>query len=75
MLDRRLVQASYVACVVYAVPHFIFHLTTSELFSLGYNMANIGILGLAVLLPLVLLVLSGPYGVLRKQTADEALRR
>jgi hypothetical protein len=56
-LERRLVQVSLVAYLVYAVPHFVFHLTTGHAFSLGDNVANMVSLGIAVLLPLVLLAL------------------
>ena len=59
LLERRLVQVSLVAYLVYAVPHFIFHLTTGHAFPLLDNIANLVTLGLAVLLPLVLLALAG----------------
>ncbi len=55
LLERRLVQASLVAYLAYAVPHFVFHLTAAHAFSLGDNLANMVTLGIAVLLPLVLL--------------------
>jgi hypothetical protein len=56
LLERRLVQVSLVAYLVYAVPHFVFHLTTGHAFSFGDNLANMLTLGIAVLLPLILLV-------------------
>ena len=46
---------SLIAWLFYAVPHFVFHLTTGRAFSPGDNLANMITLGLAVLLPLVLL--------------------
>ena len=55
LLERRLVQVSLVAYLAYAVPYFVFHLTKGHAFSLGDNLANAITLGLAVLLPLVLL--------------------
>ena len=55
LLERRLVRVSLVAYLAYAVPHFVFHLTKSHAFSLGDNLANMVTLGVAVLLPLVLL--------------------
>ena len=58
MLERRLVQASLVAWLVYAVPHFVFHVTQVHHFSLGDNLAQLSSLGFQVLLPLVLLVLT-----------------
>jgi hypothetical protein len=56
LLERRLVQVSLVAYLVYAVPHFVFHLVKGHAFSLGDNLANMSTLGIAVLLPLVLLI-------------------
>lgn len=58
----------YIAYLVYAVPHFFFHLTKSHALSFGDNLANIVTLGIAVLLPLVLLFVV-PYG------ATEGLKR
>jgi len=55
VLERRLTQVSLVAWLVYAVPHFVFHLITFYAFSFGDYLANIVSLGLLVLLPLVLL--------------------
>jgi hypothetical protein len=55
LLERRLVPVSLVAYLAYAVPHFVFHLTKGHAFSPGDNLANMITLGLAVLLPLVLL--------------------
>jgi hypothetical protein len=57
MLERRLVQASLVAWLVYAVPHFVFHVAQVHHFSLGDNLAQWSSLGFQVLLPLVLLPL------------------
>jgi hypothetical protein len=55
LLERRLVQVSLVAYLACAVPHFVFHLTKGHAFSLCDNLANMVTLGIAVLLPLVLL--------------------
>lgn len=62
LIERRLVQVALVAWLVYATPHFIFHLTQVHHFSLGDNLAQLGTLGFVVLLPLVLLALTGPSG-------------
>jgi hypothetical protein len=62
LLERRIVQVSLLAYLVYAVPHFVFHLTTGHAFSLGDNVANMVTLGVAVLLPLALLALVGSRG-------------
>ncbi len=62
LLERRRVQASLVAWLFYAVPHFIFHVAQVYHFSLGYNLAQLGSLGFQVLLPLVLLPLTSTRG-------------
>ncbi|MDQ3913111.1 MAG: hypothetical protein M3305_15345 [Actinomycetota bacterium] len=62
LLEQRLVQVSLVAYLVYAVPHFIYHASTGHAFPLGDNIANLVTLGIAVLLPLGLLVLVGRHG-------------
>lgn len=59
LLGRTLVRVALVAWLVFAMPHFAFHLTTLETFSLADNLASLGGLGLVVLLPLVLLVFTG----------------
>ena len=59
LLGRTLVRVSLVAWLVYAVPHFAFHFTTLDAFTLADNLASMGSLGLAVLLPLLLL--AGTY--------------
>ncbi len=61
-----LVRVSLLAWLTYAVPHFALHLTTFEAFSLADNLASMGSLGFAVLLPLTLLALSGRYKPLRE---------
>ena len=63
LLGRRLVRASLVAWLVYATPHFLFHLTQVHHFSPFDNLANILALGLAMLLPVLLL--AGTYGAPR----------
>ncbi len=61
-LGPYIVQVSLVVWLVYAVPHFVFHLTQVHRFSLGDNLAQLGSLGSQVLLPLALMALAGPYG-------------
>lgn len=57
-LERRLVRVALVAWLVYAVPHLVFHLTALEPFGATDAAANVGGLGLTVVIPLALLVLS-----------------
>jgi hypothetical protein len=54
-LGRRLTQVALVAWLGYAVPHFVFHTTQVGYFSSFDNLAQLGSLGLQVLLPLILL--------------------
>jgi hypothetical protein len=58
-LERRLIQVALVAWLGYAVPHFVYHTTLAEHFSPFDNLAQLGSLGLQVLLPLVLLLVTG----------------
>lgn len=59
LLERRLVQAALAAWLVYALPHFVFHATELDALPFLDNVANVITLGLAVLLPLVLLAATG----------------
>jgi hypothetical protein len=56
LLERRLARVSLLAWLVYAVPHFVFHLGTDHAVSLADNVANMVSLGIAVLLSLILLL-------------------
>jgi hypothetical protein len=58
ILERRLTRVALVAWLGYAVPHFVYHTTLVEHFSPFDNLAQLGSLGLQVLLPLVLLLLT-----------------
>ena len=70
LLEQRLVQVSLAAYLAYAVPHFIFHVTTGHAFPLGDNIANLLTLGIAVLLPLILLALVGRRGGGQRSRVD-----
>jgi hypothetical protein len=74
LLERRLVQTSLVAYLAYAVPHFIFHVSTGHAFPLGDNIANLITLGLAVVLPLVLLALVGRPGGRQTSPMERTMR-
>jgi hypothetical protein len=52
LLERRLVQVALVTWLVFATPHFVFHLGETHHFSARSNMEQLGGLGLVVLLPL-----------------------
>ena len=57
-LELRLVQAALAAWLVFSIPHLAYHLTTTEAYSAGDNVASLAGLALQVVLPLVLLVLT-----------------
>lgn len=57
-LELRLVQAALVAWLVYSIPHLGYHLTTTDAYSVGDNIASLAGLGLQVVLPAALLVMS-----------------
>ncbi len=58
VLERRLVQVATIAALVYAVPHFAFHLAHLEELSTGDKVAQTAALALAVVMPLALFVLA-----------------
>ena len=62
LLERHLVQVALLTWLVYATPHFVFHLGQTHHFSAGSNAAQLGVLGLLVLLPVVLLFFAGRLG-------------
>lgn len=55
LLGRSLVRVALVSWLTFAVPHLAFHLTTLDVFPLLDNIVNLAVLGLAALLPLLLL--------------------
>lgn len=57
-LERRLVRVALCMWVLFSLPHFISHAQLTELFSGSDNAGNLGSLGMAVLLPLLLLLLT-----------------
>src|SRR3972149_11848600 len=61
-LERRLVQVALAAALVYAVPHFIFHVSNLDNLSTGDQVGQTVSLTLAVLLPLALLPLAARAG-------------
>jgi hypothetical protein len=57
-MERRLVQAAAIALFVAGVPHLAYHVTTTDRYSTGDNIASLSGLALDVLLPLALLYLA-----------------
>lgn len=56
LCERRLIQVVLVAWLVYAVPHFIYHLSHLSQFTIVDKVAQIGSLAIVILLPIVLLI-------------------
>jgi hypothetical protein len=69
LADRRLVQVSLIAYLVYTVPHFVFHLTQVDAFSVADNLAQLVSLGFQVALPVTVLLAVG----LREQDRREVV--
>ncbi len=57
-LELRLVQSTLVVWLVFAVPHFAFHLTTIDAYATLDNVLSLAGLALQVVLPLALLALT-----------------
>jgi hypothetical protein len=56
-MDRRVIQATALAMLATGLPHLVYHLTTTEHYSTGDNVASLIGLALDVVLPLGLLYL------------------
>jgi hypothetical protein len=56
-MDRRVIQATALAMLAAGLPHLAYHLTTTERYSTGDNIASLIGLALDVVLPLGLLYL------------------
>jgi hypothetical protein len=57
-MERRVIQAAAITLLAMGLPHFIYHLTTTETLSTGDNVASLIGLALDVVLPLGLLYLA-----------------
>jgi hypothetical protein len=68
LLERRIVQVSLITWLVFAVLHFVVHLTATRAFSPFDNLAQLGSLGFLVLHPLVLLAFSSKRGTSSRKT-------
>jgi hypothetical protein len=56
-MDRRVIQAAALTWIAAGIPHFVYHLTTTEHYSTGDNVASLVALALQVALPLGILYL------------------
>jgi hypothetical protein len=56
-MERRVIQAAAISVLVAGAPHLAYHLTTTEHYSTGDNVASLTGLALDVLVPLALLYL------------------
>jgi hypothetical protein len=57
-LELRLARVALISWLVFAAPHFVFHLGQTHHFTAGSSAEQLGGLGLLVLLPLVLLFIA-----------------
>jgi len=57
-MDRRVIQATALAMLAAGLPHLVYHLTTTEHYSTGDNVASLIGLALDVVVPLGLLYLA-----------------
>ncbi len=58
-LERRLIQVTLLAWLVYAIPHFIYHLNHLMHFSPFDQVSQVAALGIVILLPIILLIVLG----------------
>ncbi len=61
-LERRLIQVALIAFVAYSIPHFAYHVTTTDHYSTGDNLGSLGGFVLTMALALALLVLTRKPG-------------
>lgn len=66
-MDRRVIQAAALTWIAAGLPHLIYHLTTTEHYSTGDNVASLIGLALDVLLPLALLYLVSDHAQGRRR--------
>ena len=58
ILERRVIQLALVAFIAYSIPHFVYHLTTTEQYSSSDNVASLGGFVVTIALAIALLVLN-----------------
>jgi hypothetical protein len=66
-MDRRVIQAAALTWIAAGLPHLIYHLTTTEHYSIGDNVASLIGLTLDVLLPLAILYLVSDHAQGRRR--------
>jgi hypothetical protein len=66
-MERRVIQATAIALFVAGVPHFAYHLTTTEHYSTGDNVLSLTGLALDALLPLAILYLVSDHAQGRRR--------
>jgi hypothetical protein len=57
-LERRLIQVALIAFLAYSIPHLGYHLTTTEHYSTGDNIASLGGFVITMALAVALLLLT-----------------
>jgi hypothetical protein len=61
-MERRLVQAAAISLIAAAIPHLVYHLTTTESYSTGDNVASLLALALQMFVPIAVLVMARGRG-------------
>jgi hypothetical protein len=62
LLERRVIQVALVAFLAYTIPHFAYHVTTTDHYSTGDNFGSLGGFVVTMLIALGLLALTRPAG-------------
>jgi hypothetical protein len=60
VLERRLIQVALIAFLAYSLPHFAYHLTTTDHYSTGDNLGSLGGFVVTVVIAVGLLALTRP---------------
>jgi hypothetical protein len=58
VLERRTIQIALIAFLAYSIPHFAYHLTTTDHYSTGDNVASLGGFAIELILAVALLFLT-----------------
>jgi hypothetical protein len=58
VLERRTIQIALIAFLAYSIPHFAYHLTTTDHYSTGDNVASLGGFAVELILAVALLFLT-----------------
>jgi hypothetical protein len=60
ILERRAIQVALIAFLAYSIPHFAYHLTTTDHYSTGDNLGSLGGFLVTLVIAVALLALTRP---------------